>query len=184
MAKQVKVTSIETLDAFRSSLILFLSKAGSSLDEVGDEVRRVRIWLQQEQRMHWEGVLKRQRRQLEQAESELFTSRLSAMTDHSAARQMAVTRMRRIVRETEEKLKLVKKWARNFDSVVDPLAKKLEGMQQILKADLPKGVTYLANAQKALDRYTHMATPGSEGASEGPRPVEDENDETREEETS
>ena len=110
MAKQVKVTSIETLDAFRSSLILFLSKAGSSLDEVGDEVRRTRSWLQQEQRMYWEGLLKRQRRQLEQAESELFTSRLSALTQHSAARQMAVTRMRRMVRETEEKLNLVKKW--------------------------------------------------------------------------
>ena len=71
MAKQVKVTSIETLDAFRSSLILFLSKAGSAVEEAGDEVRRTRVWLQQEQRMKWEGVLKRQRRQLEQAESEL-----------------------------------------------------------------------------------------------------------------
>jgi hypothetical protein len=180
MAKQVRVTSIETLDAFRSSLILFLSKAGSSLDEVGDEVRRTRSWLQQEQRMHWEGLLKRQRRQLEQAESELFTSRLSAMTNHSAARQMAVTRLRRIVRETEEKLRLVKKWARSFDSVVDPLAKKLEGMQHLLKADLPKGVTYLSNAQKALEKYTQMGTPGSEGASEGPRPAEEENEETEE----
>lgn len=181
MAKQVKVTSIETLDAFRSSLILFLSKAGSALEEVGDEVRRTRAWLQQEQRMKWEGLLKRQRRQLEQAESELFTSRLSAMTQHSAARQMAVTRMRRMVRETEEKLVLVKKWSRNFDSVVDPLAKKLEGMQHMVKGDLPKGVTYLSNAQKALEKYTQMGTPGSEGASPGPRAPEEEADPPEEE---
>ena len=104
------------------------------------------------------------------------------MRQHSAARQMAVTRMRRMVRETEEKLVLVKKWSRNFDSVVDPLAKKLEGMQHMLKGDLPKGVTYLSNAQKALEKYTRMGTPGSEGASPGP-PAAEEEGEPPEEET-
>ena len=168
MAKQVKVTSIDTLEAFRSHLLVYLTKAGSALDEVGDEVRRTRMWLQQDVRLHWEGQVKRLRKQLEQAESELFTSRLSALTDHSAARQMAVTRLRRLVREAEEKLKVVKKWNRNFDSVVDPLAKKLEGMQYILKGDMPKAVTYLANAQKKLEAYTQVATPGDEAAAQAP----------------
>jgi hypothetical protein len=164
MGKQVKVTSIDTLEAFRARLILFLGKAGGAVNEVGDEVKRTRIWLQQDQRLAWEGKVKRLRKQLEQAEAELFTSRLSAMTEHSAARQMAVTRLRRLVREAEEKLKLVKKWNRNFDSAVDPLAKKLEGIQFMLTSELPKAVTYLANAQKLLDAYTRVATPGAEAA--------------------
>ena len=127
MARHVKISSIETLEAFRSRLILFLDKAGSAMDDAGDDVRRTRIWLQQDQRLLWEGKVKRLRKQLEQAEAELFTSRLSAMTEHSAARQMAVTRLRRLLREAEEKLKLVKKWNRSFDNAVDPLVKKLEG---------------------------------------------------------
>jgi len=187
MAKQVKVTSIDTLEAFRARLILFLGKASGAVNEVGDEVKRTRIWLQQDQRLLWEGKVKRLRKQLDQAEAELFTSRLSAMTNHSAARQMAVTRLRRLVREAEEKLKLVKKWNRNFDSVVDPLAKKLEGIQFMLTSDLPKAVTYLANAQKLLDAYTRVATPGAEAAEgkagedeSGDAPVEPEEESTGE----
>lgn len=172
MAKQVKVTSIDVLEAFRSNLILYLGKAGSAMDELRDDVRRTRNWLQHDQRLHWEGQVKRLRKQLDQAEAELFTSRLSAMTDHSAARQMAVTRLRRMVRDAEDKLKLVKKWNRNFDSLVDPLSKKLEGLQFMLSSELPKAVSVLSNAQKRLDEYTQVATPGSEGAEGAPREEE------------
>ena len=153
--------------AFRSSLVLYLSAAGSALDEVRDEVRRTRTWLQHDQRVFWEGQLKRLRKQLEQAESELFTSRLSAMTSHSAARQMAVTRLRRKVRETEERMKLLKKWNRNYDSLVEPLTKKLDGLQQILTNDMPKAVAYLSEAERTLDAYTRIAPEGGGGPGEG-----------------
>lgn len=172
MARHVKISSIETLEAFRSRLILFLDKAGSAMDDAGDDVRRTRIWLQQDQRLLWEGKVKRLRKQLEQAEAELFTSRLSAMTEHSAARQMAVTRLRRLLREAEEKLKLVKKWNRSFDNAVDPLVKKLEGMRYFLEGELPKAVSFLANAQKTLDAYTRAPTPESEAVQSSARDEE------------
>jgi len=162
MERQAKVTSVDALTAFRSSLVLYLASATSALDEVRDEVRRTRTWLQIDQRGFWEGQLKRLRKQLEQAESELFTSRLSAMTSHSAARQMAVTRLRRKVRETEEKAKVVKKWIRNYDSLVEPLLKKLEGMQHVLTNDMPKAVSFLSQAEETLDSYTRIAPEGSD----------------------
>ena len=46
MDRQAKVTSTEALGAFRSSLILFIETAGNALDEVRDEVRRTRTWVQ------------------------------------------------------------------------------------------------------------------------------------------
>lgn len=170
MDRQAKVTSVDALAAFRSSLVQYLTSAGSAVDEVRDEVRRTRIWIQHDQRSYWEGKMKRLRKQLEQAEAELFTSRLSAMTSQSAARQMAVTRLRRQVRETEEKLKLLKKWNRNYDSLVEPLTKKLDGLQQILANDMPKAVAYLRQAEESLDAYTRIApegeAPGSEASGE------------------
>jgi chromosome segregation ATPase len=156
MAKKAHVTSVEVLESFRCSLILYLEHAKSAMDDTRDEVRRTRNWVQQDQRQHWEGRLRRLRKQLEQAEAELFTSRLSALTDNSAARQMAVTRLRRMVRDTEEKLGEVKRWARSYDSVVDPLAKRLESLQHLLSQDLPKAVTTITNAQKALDAYRQI----------------------------
>jgi len=52
MGNQAKVTSTEALDAFRSNLIVFRAKAKKSVDEVTDEVRRTRGWLQLDQKMH------------------------------------------------------------------------------------------------------------------------------------
>ena len=171
MDRQAKVTSVDALAALRSSLIIYLGSVGTSLDEVRDEVRRTRTWLQIDQRAHWAGLLKRLQKQLEQAEAELFTSRLSAMTNHSAARQMAVTRLRRKVRETEERAKIVKKWIRNYDSLVEPLLKKLDGMQHLITHAMPKAVSFLAQAERTLDDYARMV-PEGEGSASSAKPQE------------
>ena len=70
MDRQAKVTSVDALTSFRSSLIIYMGSVGNALDEVRDEVRRMRTWLQVDQRACWGGQLKRLRKQLEQAESE------------------------------------------------------------------------------------------------------------------
>ena len=160
MDRQAKVTSVDALTAFRASLVLYMGSVGNALDEVRDEVRRMRTWLQVDQKSYWGGQLKRLRKQLEQAEAELFTSRLSAMTSHSAARQIAVTRLRRLVRESEERAKLLQKWIRNYDTLVEPLIKKLDGMQHFASHDLPKAVSSLAQAERTLDDYTRIAPEG------------------------
>lgn len=178
MDRQAKVTSVDALSAFRSSLVVYMGAVGNSLDGVRDEVRRTRTWLQNDQRMYWQGKLKRLRKQLDQAESELFTSRLSAMTDHSAARQQAVTRLRRLVREAEEKAKQLKKWIQNYDNLVAPLLKKLEGMQHVIAHDLPKGVAFLAHAERTLDDYARIPSEsgGTKPSEKSEAPPETEED--------
>lgn len=166
--RQAKVTSVDALTAFRTSLVLYLTSVGSALDEVRDEVRRTRTWMQYDRKNHWQGQMKRLRKQLEQAESELFTSRLSAMTSHSAARQMAVTRLRRLMRETEEKAKILQKWIRNYDTLVEPLLKKLERVQHLVAHDLPKAVAYLSQAERTLDDYARMGPESGGGDSGNP----------------
>ena len=61
MSEQVKVTSIDALEAFRANLIVFLTKAHQSIDEVSDAIRRTRNWVQHDQRVHWEGEIRRRR---------------------------------------------------------------------------------------------------------------------------
>ncbi len=78
MAEQVKVTSIDALETFRASLIIFLTEAHRSLDEVGDAVRRTRQWVQSDQRMHWEGEIRRRKKILDAAEAEFFGARLAS----------------------------------------------------------------------------------------------------------
>ena len=39
MADRAKVASLDALESFRTSLLIFMEKTGKSLDEVGDAVR-------------------------------------------------------------------------------------------------------------------------------------------------
>ncbi|HEV7866998.1 MAG TPA: hypothetical protein VGO90_04915 [Chthoniobacteraceae bacterium] len=162
MAEQVKVTSIDALQSLRSSLIVFLTSAHRSVDEVLDEVRRVRVWLQNDQRMHWEGQVRKWRKTLDQAQQELMSARLSGLRDSTTAQQNAVLKAKRALAEAEDKLRAVKRWNRDYDSHADPLTKRLESFRHVLDHDMPKGLSYLLQAQKTLEAYAE--TQGVDGA--------------------
>jgi len=169
MANQAKVTSTDALDAFRSSLIMFRGKARKSVDEVTEEVRRTRMWLQHDQKSHWDGEFRRRTKTLQQAEQELASARLTSHNESALmARQAAVAKARRSIAEAEDKIRRLKGWTQNYDSRADPLAKKLESLRQYLDVDLPKAIAYLANAQKILEAYASGPAPSSEPTPETP----------------
>src|SRR2546427_787527 len=109
MAEQAQVTSVEALESFRASLILFLSKARPTLEEVSNEVLRTRLWLQNDQRNYWERQMRLRARELERAKQELFSARLSKLQKATAAQEMALHRAQSAVAEAEEKQRLLKK---------------------------------------------------------------------------
>jgi hypothetical protein len=164
MAEQVKVTSIDVLESFRATLIVFLTKAHRAVDEVGDEIRRMRQWLQNDQRLRWEGEVRRRSKVLSEAKQVLLGAKMSGLRDSTAAQENAVRKAKAAMSEAEEKLRNVKLWSRNFDNEVDPLAKGIEGLRYFLDHDLPKGLAYLVHAQQTLDAYTQAPsaeTPAS-----------------------
>jgi len=166
MANQAKVTSTAALDSFRSSLILFRGKARKSVDEVTEEVRRTRMWLQHDQKTAWEGEFRRRNKALQQAEQELSTARLNTHNESALmARQATVTKIRRSIAEAEDKIRRLKGWNQNYDSRADPLAKRLDTLRQYLETDLPKAIGYLTNAQKILEDYASGPGPAPESPS-------------------
>ncbi len=178
MSEGAKVTSIEALDSFRASLMVYLEKARGALDEVADEVRRARTWLQYEKRTYWDAEAKRRRRAWEDAKNELFRATLATFQEAKSSHQLAVTKTKRALDEAEEKQRILKKWNQAFDSRVDPLAKKLERLRDNLARDMPNAVVYLGQAAKTLDAYTRIGAAGGEAtpvAKDAP-PTEQESD--------
>src|SRR6516225_9605833 len=108
MAERAQVTSLEALDTFRSQLIVYLSQARPALEEVSAEVLRTRMWLENDQRTHWENEMRRRLKTLEQAQQALFSSRLGALRRETAVEQLAVHRAKRAVDEAEAKLRVLK----------------------------------------------------------------------------
>ena len=159
MSEQAKVTSLDALERFRADLIIFINTAHRCVDEAGDEVRRTRQWLQGEQRMHWEGEARRRKRVLDQAEADLYSARLSGLKDRTIVQEEAVRKAKRVMTEAEEKLRVLKKWNRDFDNHTDPLVKRLEGMRYYLDHDMPKALTYLVQAQRTLEAYAESPEP-------------------------
>ena len=159
MTNQVRVTSIDALEALRSALIIFLTKARRSLDDTGDEVRRTRMWLQHDMRFHWEGQVRQRQKKLGQAEQELLSAKLSGLRDNLVVQVNAVRKAKAELIAAEEKLRNVKRWNRDFESASAPLVKRLEGLRQYLDFELPDAVAYLVQAQRTLDAYTEGPAP-------------------------
>jgi hypothetical protein len=160
MAVQARVTSTDALESFRASLIVFMNKARLSVDDAGDEVRRMRSWLQTEQPMRWEGEIRRRAKALDQAEHELRNAKFASAQDSAVQiRQRAVNRAKEALAEAHEKLRRIKKWNLAFDHSAEPVVKRLENFRQFLTGDLPKAVAYLRNVQTALEAYAESGGP-------------------------
>jgi len=156
MPEKAHVGSVEALEAFRSALIIYLSKARPTLEEVTAEVMRTRLWLEDEQRTHWENEVRRRRRELQEAQQALFSARLSSFREASSAEQMAVHRTRRACDAAEEKLRIVKKWDRDFDNRTDPLVKQMEKLHTVLAHDMVRAIAYLNQAIHTLGEYARI----------------------------
>jgi len=154
MATHANVTSIDAIGIFRSRLIVFRTVAANALDEAAGEVRRVRQWIRQDRRFFWEAEHRRRQKRLDQALQDLMAARLSSLRDSTAAQQTAVTKARAALREAEEKIRCIKHWEANFDLVVGPFVKQIDGLRTVLEQDLPAAIALLANTQRALDEYS------------------------------
>jgi hypothetical protein len=160
MAIQARVTSTDAIESFRAKLIVFLNKARLGVDDVGDEVRRTRSWLQTELPVRWEGEIRRRSKALQQAQSELRNAEFAGTTAATVqVRQAAVNRAKQALAEAEDKLRRIKKWSMAYDHHADPIVKRLENFRSIVMDDLPKAIAHLRNIQKALDAYTETGAP-------------------------
>jgi chromosome segregation ATPase len=157
-----RVTSVDALEAFRASMIIFVNKSNSSLDQALDEIRRTRSWLQHDQRTHWENEVRRRARALQQAEQELVSARMAKALDNLATQQAAVHKAKQALDEAQDKMRKVKLWIRDFDGQVEPMAKGLNGLRAYLDHELPQGIAYLAEVQKIMQAYLETGkAPGS-----------------------
>ena len=108
------------------SLIVFLNKAHSALDQASDEIRRTRSWIQHDQRTYWENEARRRARALAQAEQELLSARMTKALDNLTAQQAGGEQGAPRAGGGAGEMRKVKLWMRDFDGTVEPLAKGLE----------------------------------------------------------
>jgi hypothetical protein len=159
MGGQAQVTSVEAIEQFRSNLILYLSKARPAIEEVSAEVLRTRVWVQNDQRNHWDREMRRRARDFEQAKAELFSARLSNLSDATAAQEIAMHKAQRAIREAEAKQQVLRKWDRELDNRAEPLLRQVEQLHGFLTTDMSAAVAFLTQAITALQAYAESGLP-------------------------
>src|SRR5258705_10472467 len=82
---------------------------------------------------------------------------MSPLRETRDSEPLAVERAKRALVEAEEKLKLIKTWAREFDQRAQILVKELEHVRSLIATELPRGVTHLGQIVRRVEEYAGVA---------------------------
>ncbi|MEW6302100.1 MAG: hypothetical protein AB1705_01420 [Verrucomicrobiota bacterium] len=181
MADRAHIKSIEAIDHFRAALLIYIEKATQAVDAASHDIMRTRMWLDHDQRTHWEAQVRRRTKDLEMAQADLFSARSAGLPEATTVRQMEVNKAKRVLVAAEEKLIILKRWSREFEHEVSPQARHLENLHAFLTVDMQKAVHFLGEIHKILESYAYrerapviaegLGTPASgEGVSTAAKP--------------
>lgn len=169
MSHRAQITSIEAISSFRAGLITYLETARPVLEEITAEVVRVRAWLEQDRLRHWDRELRRRERLLGEAEDALRTARMSSLREVTQTEADAVRKARTAFEEARERLQQVKRWCRDFDSRIAPVAHQLDSLQSLFATGMPRAVASLTRTLEVLADYAEVApSPGVPPAAPAP----------------
>ena len=161
MATEAKVRSLDDLEAFRSSLIVYITRARRGVEQADDELKHTRNWLANDQRVYWTEQLRKRTRQLDQANAELMSAKLSTLRENITPEKLTQRKAKAAVEEAQLKLENIRRWSREFDRLADPISRKLETLRHFLEHELPEGVTQLGRLHRTLEAYAGTGSPQS-----------------------
>ena len=161
MPEQARITSVEAVGAFRTDLLVYLEKARAAVDEVGEEVVRTRMWLQDDRGPHWAQQVKRRTIDLQERQQELFSAQLGNIRHNIQAELVAVRRAKQSLEEAETKLKTIKRWLRDYPIEVEPTARHADLLRHTLVTDMGKAVASLSHIIETLHAYAAIRPPSA-----------------------
>jgi uncharacterized coiled-coil DUF342 family protein len=97
---------------------------------------------------------------LEMKQQELFSARIGNLAEPTQSHQQAVRRARRALDEASAKLDQVRRWRREFDNRVEPLARQSDKLRHTLTVDMGKAVALLKQTIDTLHEYAGSRKPG------------------------
>lgn len=153
MAESARVTSIASITRFLGAMRGFAGKARVCVDDVSDDVRKIRQWLEFDRLPHWKHEIRERRKKLDAARQELFTAQLAGVGADTQYQQAQVNRAQRAVSEAEQKLGATRKWIRDFDTTVGPVKRQLDKMDAIIIGLAPRACARLDQIIRSLESY-------------------------------
>jgi hypothetical protein len=162
MAESADVQSLEVLRDVRAAICTFAEDAKNALADVDFEIRRMREWLSNEQRLHWQSEIRRWQQNLSMAKTELHRKKLGKFLDHrpdTSQEEKAVRYAQARLEEAEQKLEAVRRWVPELQHAVQEYRGSSQPLASMVDVDLQRGVARLDRMVDALEAYLQVAVP-------------------------
>lgn len=173
MAESANIRSIEAIEAFRSKLIVYSHRAENTIDEVSEELKRLRQWLQHDGPTFWKREAQQRKRKLDDAQHLLFGARLSPARESTSSERLAVDKAKRRYDEAADKLQALRMWNSKFDHAAAPLIKELGKFSTTLDAEMPKATAHLKQVVTTLSEYAETTMNDANDSPLSPTEVEE-----------
>jgi len=166
MAEFARVTSLDALREFKAALQSFAEDATVALSEATSEAQRGLWYISSDCKAHWQRELKKRTEKLTQAKAELFKKQLETNDTRTSAivERKNVQRWEAAVHQAEEKLRAIKRWATALERDFMLFKAGVQGMSNIVAADLPNAAARIERMTQKLEEYIHLAAPSGTSA--------------------
>ncbi len=162
MANPVDVSSIDVLQSVRDAIILFTEEAQSALGAMDAEVRRCIDWLAHDQRVYWQGEVKRRNDKLSEAKAELHRKQVSQMhggNAHDSEQRESVREAKRRLEEAEDKVEAVLRWVPIVEHAMTEYRSQASPFADSLEFEVERSTEMLSRMILALEDYIRDAPP-------------------------
>jgi DNA repair exonuclease SbcCD ATPase subunit len=167
MALPVDVQSLDALREIRAALVEFQEDVQNSLGTMELEIRRLRDWLEHDQKFYWQNQIKERERDMVDARSGLHRKRLSAMTGgevHASEQKELLRQAKGRLEKAEDQLQRLRRWIPQLERAVGDYQGAATSMADMLSGDLDRGMRSLDRMIEALEEYVRLAPPETKAA--------------------
>ncbi|MEI6255205.1 MAG: hypothetical protein WCQ77_01025 [Planctomycetota bacterium] len=170
MSTQAEVKSIDTLAFVKAALAAFAHESGQALGEVEMQSQRISDWICIDQAAYWKTEVRRAAEAVNQAMKDLQHCRtykkVGDTTPACNEEKKVLEKAKHRLARAERKEEAVRKWTPVVRQQTQETGVRLTRFREVIDIDCPKALARLERMLRALDHYTHTASPAG-GAGTG-----------------
>lgn len=156
MGTSANITSVAEIDHFRLALKRFEDGASDALTSVMMQIRRTVDWVEHDQLQHWRMRVRRGHDEVSETRTTLERCRMFALEGERrgcAEEQKAFEKAKRHLRHAQEKVEIVKTWARTLSHETAEYQASTSELGGWLEGECPKALAALERMMTSLEAY-------------------------------
>jgi hypothetical protein len=163
MSDTARIHSIDAVMAFKTSMVKFTEIANVALSSAEGELRRMMVWLESEQLMHWQTQIRKRQEALTRAKDAVRQKMLypdstgRTPTPVEEWKQQKICQQR--LEEAEQKLVNTRRAIRLLEKEMQVYKGSVQRFATMVQSDVPRATERLDRAFGHLETYVSMTAP-------------------------